>query len=100
MEADFGTPGPDFPASRNRESNRDEQGILWTEQGKKSRGADVPLGMNGGRGRISQQNPRGRIMETECVQSKAGASSGRQSRQGKSQEPCSLGRRQEGNRVF
>ena len=28
----------DFPASRNRERNRDEQGTLWTEQGKKAGG--------------------------------------------------------------
>ena len=35
MEPDFGTPGPDFPASRNREFNPDEQGIFRTEQGKK-----------------------------------------------------------------
>jgi hypothetical protein len=42
----------------------------------------------------------GWILSTECVQSKAGASSGRQSRQGKSQEPCSVSRRQEGNQMF
>jgi len=42
----------------------------------------------------------GWILRTQCVQPKAGASSGRQSRQGKSQEPCSLSRRQEGNQVF
>ncbi len=42
----------------------------------------------------------GRILAPQCVQSKAGAFRGSQSRQGKSQEPCSLSRRQEGNRMF
>ena len=40
------------------------------------------------------------IKRTQCVQLEAGASSGSQSRQGKSQEPCSLSRRQEGNQVI
>ena len=40
------------------------------------------------------------IVRTQCVQPKAGAFSGSQSRQGKSQEPCSLSRRQEGNQVI
>ncbi len=37
-ESDFGIPEPDFPASGNRERNRDEQGTLWTEQGKEAGG--------------------------------------------------------------
>ena len=40
------------------------------------------------------------FLQNQCVQPKAGAFSGSQSRQGKSQEPCSLSRGQEGNQVF
>jgi hypothetical protein len=71
-------PGPDFPASRNSERNRDEQGTLWTEQGKKAGGGlpregqatgaasmhdqAAPLGISGRKG---EQNQRRRILRTD-----------------------------------
>jgi hypothetical protein len=62
-------------------------------------GVSSPDGRVGAGREESQQFRGGPILRTQCVQSKAGAFSGSQSRQGKSQEPCSLSRRQEGNRV-
>jgi hypothetical protein len=55
-QPDFGTPGPDFLASRNRERNCDEQGTLWTEQGKESRRRSAP---RSGKPRGQRRRPTG-----------------------------------------